>query len=75
MNKIDQLCERVNEKYHLKPRSVGSVERYTDMSGTAVVLIANNHGGHMELMRGDEKGLTAFLENILNDKTVLYRIY
>lgn len=72
MNTIDKLCDRVNSKYKLKPRSIGSVERYTDMCGTALVQITNQYGGHTELIRGDEKSISSFLNNILNDKTVLY---
>ena len=57
MNKIDILCDRVNEKYNLKRHQVGSVERYQDMYETSVVQVCNQ--------------LTKYLQNILDNKTIL----
>ena len=71
MNKIDILCDRVNEKYNLRRHQVGSVERYQDMYETSVVQISNNFGGVRTLLSGDEKTLTEYLQNILEDKTIL----
>lgn len=71
MNKIDVLCDRVNEKYNLRHHQVGSVERYQDMYETAVVQVCNQFGGVRTLMSGDEKVLTKYLQNILDDKTIL----
>lgn len=71
MNKIDILCDRVNEKYNLRRHQVGSVERYQDMYETSVVQICNNFGGARTLLSGDEKALTEYLQNILEDKTIL----
>ena len=45
MNKIDILCDRVNEKYNLRRHQVGSVERYQDMYETSVVQVCNQFGG------------------------------
>ena len=55
MNKIDILCDRVNEKYNLRCHQVGSVERYQDMCETSVVQVCNQFGGVRTLMSGDEK--------------------
>ena len=71
MNKIDILCNRVNEKYNLGRRQVGSVERYQDMCETSVVQVCNQFGGVRTLMSGDEKTLVEYLQNILDDKTIL----
>ena len=71
MNGIDILCDRVNEKYNLRRHQVGSVERYQDMYETSVVQICNNFGGVRTLLSGDEKTLTEYLQNILEDKTIL----
>ena len=71
MNGIDILCDRVNEKYNLRRHQVGSVERYQDMCETSVVQICNNFGGVRTLLSGDEKTLTEYLQNILEDKTIL----
>lgn len=71
MNKIDILCDRVNEKYNLRRHQVGSVERYQDMGETSVVQVSNNFGGVRTLLSGDEKTLTEYLQNILEDKTIL----
>ena len=71
MSKIDILCNRVNEKYNLRRHQVGSVERYQDMCETSVVQICNQFGGVRTLMSGDEKTLTEYLQNILDDKTIL----
>ena len=37
MNKVDMLCKRVNNKFGLRNRQIGSVERYTDSSTNSVV--------------------------------------
>ena len=71
MNKIDILCDRVNEKYNLRRHQVGSVERYQDMCEASVVQVYNNFGGVRTLLSGDEKALTEYLQNILEDKTIL----
>lgn len=71
MNKIDILCDRVNEKYNLRCHQVGSVERYQDMWETSVVQVCNQFGGVRTLLSGDEKTLTKYLQNILDDKTIL----
>lgn len=71
MNKIDILCDRVNEKYNLRCHQVGSVERYQDMCETSVVQVCNQFGGVRTLLSGDEKTLTKYLQNILDDKTIL----
>jgi len=71
MNKIDTLCDRVNDKYGLKRHQVGSVERYQDMYETAVVQVCNQFGGIRTLLIGDEKTLIKYLQNILDNKTIL----
>ena len=71
MNKIDILCDRVNEKYNLRRHQVGSVERYQDMCETSVIQVCNNFGGVRTLLSGDEKTLVEYLQNILDNKTIL----
>lgn len=71
MNKINILCDRVNEKYNLRRHQVGSVERYQDMCETSVVQVCNQFGGVRTLLSGDGKTLTKYLQNILDDKTIL----
>lgn len=71
LNKIDDLCDKVNEKYRLRNRQIGSIERYTDMSTNKIVQIANNYGGYVDLIYGTEKQLESFLRNILDNKVIL----
>lgn len=72
MNKVDMLCERVNNKFGLKNRQIGSVERYTDMSTNSVVQIGNNVGGHIVLITGTDKQLVSYLEAVLQNKFNFY---
>lgn len=71
-NKVDILCRRVNEKYGLRNRQVGSLERYTDSCTNSIVQIGNNHGGHITLISGTEKQLIAYLNSILDGKMNFY---
>lgn len=71
LNKIDDLCNRVNEKYCMHNRQIRSIERYTDMTTNKIVQIGNNFGGHIDLMCGTDKQLESFLRNILSDKVIL----
>ena len=71
MSKIDSLCDRVNEKYNLRRHQVGIVERYQYMCETSVIQVCNQFGGVRTLMSGDEKTLVEYLQNILDDKTIL----
>lgn len=71
MNKIDTLCDRVNDKYNLRRHQVGSIERYQDMYITSVVQVCNQFGGTRTLITGDEKVLVKYLQNILDNKTIL----
>lgn len=72
MNKVDMLCERVNNKFGLKNRQIGSVERYTDMSTNSVVQIGNEYGGHIVLITGTDKQLVSYLEAVLQNKFNFY---
>ena len=72
MNKVDMLCERVNNKFGLKNRQIGSVERYTDMCTNSVVQIGNNTGGHIVLITGTDKQLVSYLEAVLQNKFNFY---
>ena len=74
MNKVDMLCERVNNKFGLKNRQIGSVERYTDMSTNSVVQIGNNAGGHIVLITGTDKQLVSYLEAVLQNKFNFYSL-
>lgn len=71
-NKVDILCRRINEKYGLRNRQVGSLERYTDSCTNSIVQIGNNHGGHITLISGTEKQLIAYLNSILDGKMNFY---
>lgn len=71
-NKVDILCRRINEKYGLRNRQVGSLERYTDFCTNSIVQIGNNHGGHITLISGTEKQLIAYLNSILDGKMNFY---
>lgn len=71
-NKVDILCRRINEKYGLRDRQVGSLERYTDSCTNSIVQIGNNHGGHITLISGTEKQLIAYLNSILDGKMNFY---
>lgn len=72
MNKVDMLCERVNNKFGLKNRQIGSVERYTDAVTNSIVQIGNDYGGHTCLITGTDKQLISYLESVLNDKFKFY---
>ena len=71
-NKVDVLCRRINEKYGLRNRQVGSLERYTDSCTNSIVQIGNNHGGHITLISGTDKQLIAYLNSILDGKMNFY---
>lgn len=71
-NKVDILCRRINEKYGLRNRQVGSLERYTDSCTNSIVQIGNNHGGHITLISGTDKQLIAYLNSILDGKMNFY---
>lgn len=70
-NNVDKLCNLVNEKYNLKPNSIGSIEYHSDMCESAIVQICNQYRGHRQLICGPEPILKTYLRNILEDKTVL----
>lgn len=72
MNEVDKLCERVNDKFGLRNRQIGSVERYTDMCTNSVVQIGNNSGGYSVLISGTDKQLISYLNAILQDKFNFY---
>lgn len=72
MNKVDMLCERVNNKFGLRNRQIGSVERYTDSSTNSVVQIGNEYGGHTTLITGTDNQLIAYLESVLDGKFKFY---
>jgi hypothetical protein len=71
INDIDLLCDLVNEKYNLKSREIGSIERYKDMYVLKIVQIGNNYGGFIDLKSGNEKELKEFLRLILDEKIKL----
>lgn len=70
-NNIDMMCEIVNEKYGLLPNQRGSIEYHHDASENSIVQIVNKSRGVRHLIHGDDKTLLQYLQNILDDKTVL----
>ena len=72
MNEVDKLCKRVNDKFGLRNRQIGSVERYTDAVTNSIVQIGNDYGGHTYLITGTDKQLISYLESVLNDKFKFY---
>lgn len=70
-NPIDKMCDLVNQKYGLRNRQIGSIERYTDSCTNEIVQIGNKYGGHTTLISGTEKVLKNFLQKILDDKVFL----
>lgn len=68
---VDKLCEMVNEKYNLKPNSIGSIEYHSDSTENSVVQIVNKSRGVRQLIYGEDKVLIKYLQSILDDKTVL----
>lgn len=64
MNKVDMLCERINKRFGLSNRQVGSVERYTDATTNSIVQIANENGGHITLASGTDKQLIDYLNSV-----------
>lgn len=71
MDKIDQLCKQVNEKYNLRPNSIGSVEHHSDMCENSIVQICNQYRATRQLIYGENKILEQYLKNILEDKVEL----
>lgn len=67
-NNVDKLCDAVNEKFNLKPRQIGSVERVSDMCTNSIVQIGNNYGGFIVLASGDDKTLCNYLKGILSNE-------
>lgn len=65
MNKVDMLCDKINNHLGLHSRQVGSIERYTDSATNSIVRIDNPYGGHTTLISGDDKQLIAFLSTIM----------
>ena len=72
MNEVDKLCKRVNDKFGLRNRQIGSVERYTDAVTNSIVQIGNDYGGHTCLITGTDKLLISYLDSVLNDKFKFY---
>lgn len=72
MNEVDKLCKRVNDKFGLRNRQIGSVERYTDAVTNSIVQIGNDYGGHTCLITRTDKQLISYLESVLNDKFKFY---
>lgn len=68
---VDALCDLVNDKYGLKPNSVGSIEHYSDMCENSIIQLCNQYGGSRQLLYGDDKVLIKYLENILDDRIIL----
>ena len=68
---VDKLCCLVNEKYNLKPNSIGSIEYHSDSTENSVVQICNQYRGIRQLICGDDKTLKKYLQNILDDRTIL----
>lgn len=70
-NNIDYLCDRVNEQYNLKSRTIGSIDHYSSMTENMIVQIGNDKGGFIPLMSGTDKELIEFLKCILNGNYML----
>lgn len=68
---VDALCKAVNEKYNLLPNTIGSIEYHHDSTENSVVQIMNNYRGVRQLICGEDKVLLRYLQNILDDKTIL----
>lgn len=72
MNEVDKLCKRVNDKFGLRNRQIGSVERYTDAVTNSIVQIGNDCGGHTCLITGTDKQLISYLQSVLDGKFKFY---
>lgn len=72
MNEVDKLCKRVNDKFGLRNRQIGSVERYTDAVTNSIVQIGNDYGGHTCLITGTDKQLISYLQSVLDGKFKFY---
>ena len=70
-NNVDMLCDIVNQKYNLIPNSVGSIEHHCDMGENSIVQIMNTARGVRQLITGEDRELKKYLQNILDDKTIL----
>ena len=70
-NDLNKLCEMVNEKYGLLPNSIGSIEHYQDMCENSIIQICNKNRGARQLIFGTDVVLKKYLQNILDDKTIL----
>lgn len=70
-NNVDKLCMLVNEKYNLKQNGIGSIEHHSDSTENSIVQICNQYRGTRQLICGDDKTLKKYLQNILDDKTIL----
>ena len=68
---VSKMCEMVNEKYNLKPNSIGSIEYHNDATENSIVQICNQYRGTRQLICGDDKTLKKYLQNILDDRTIL----
>ena len=68
---VSKMCEMVNEKYNLKPNSIGSIEYHNDATENSIVQICNQYRGIRQLICGDGKTLKKYLQNILDDRTIL----
>lgn len=71
INDIDVLCNNVNEKYGLSINEVGSIEHHQDMCENAIVQIANENRGIIQLVYGEYKVLINYLRGILEDRIEL----
>lgn len=68
---VNKMCELVNEKYGLLSNQRGSIEHYHDATENSIVQIMTVNRGTRQLIYGENKVLLQYLQNILDDKTVL----
>ena len=68
---LDILCELINDKYDLKPNQIGSIEYHSDMTENSIIQICNQYRGYRQLICGPEPMLKKYLQNILDNKTIL----
>lgn len=68
---VSKMCEIVNEKYGLLPNQIGSIEYHHDATENSIVQIMTVSRGTRQLICGENKVLLKYLQNILDDKTIL----
>ena len=61
MDKVQLLCDAINEKRGKQLNDIGSLFHLKDMATNAVAQVGNKDGGYYIIATGEDKGLINYL--------------